>query len=117
MDQFKMDEVLLWSFLTLKCEQETVDYVLGEMRRSMAEDMPEAEAVRAYLEEPDKPTELSTYQQMIAMDKLLECAEIHFRTVCDLIRYRQLRDAGVVNTVDEFLRLFHPDDSEKEETG
>ena len=39
------------------------------------------------------------------MDKLLECAEVNFRTLCDLIRYHRLKDAGVVNSVDESLRL------------
>ena len=44
------------------------------------------------------------------MDKLLECAEINLRTLCDLIRYQQLKDAGVVNSVEEFLHLVRPDD-------
>ena len=30
--------------------------------------------------------------------------------LCDLIRYQQLKDAGVVNSVEEFLRLVRPDD-------
>ena len=44
------------------------------------------------------------------MDKLLECAEVNFRTLCDLVRYQQLKDAGAVNSVEEFLQLVHPDD-------
>ncbi|OUQ74566.1 helicase associated domain-containing protein [Flavonifractor sp. An100] len=63
-----------------------------------------------YLQDPDKPTKLSTEQQIVVMDKLLECAEVNLRTLCDLIRYQQLKDAGVVNSVGEFLRLVHPDD-------
>ena len=46
----------------------------------------------------------------MALDKLLECAEVNLRTLCDLIRYQQLKDAGVVNSVEEFLRLVRPDD-------
>ena len=54
--------------------------------------------------------DLSTTQQIIAMDKLLECAEVNLRTLCDLIRYQQLKEVGVVNSVEEFLQLLHPDD-------
>ena len=44
------------------------------------------------------------------MDKLLECAEVNLRTLCDLIRYQQLKEVGVVNNVEEFLQLVRPDD-------
>ena len=44
------------------------------------------------------------------MDKLLECAEVNLRTLCDLIRYQQLKGAGVVNSVEEFLYLVRPGD-------
>ena len=44
------------------------------------------------------------------MDKLLECAEVNFRTLCDLIRYQQLKEAGAVHSIKEFLQLVHPDD-------
>ena len=43
------------------------------------------------------------------MDKLLECAEVNLRMLCDLIRYQQLKDARVVNSVEEFLCLVRPD--------
>ena len=72
--------------------------------------MPEADEVRTYLQDPDKPTELSTAQQIVAMDKLLECAEVNLRTLCDLIRYQQLKEVGVVNSVEEFLSMVRPDD-------
>ena len=87
-----------------------MDYVLQEMQAVLGEEMPEADAVRTYLQDPDKPTELSITQQIVAMDKLLECAEVNLRTLYDLIRYQQLKDAGVVNSVEEFLRLVRPDD-------
>ena len=72
--------------------------------------MPVEDAVRAYLQDPDEPISLSTEQQIVALDKLLECAEVNLRMLCDLIRYQQLKDAGVVNSVEEFLRLVRPDD-------
>lgn len=96
--------------LTANAEEETMDYVLREMQAVLGEEMPEADAVRIYLQDPDKPTELSMAQQIVAMDKLLECAEVNFRTLCDLIRYQQLKEAGAVHSIKEFLQLVHPDD-------
>ena len=57
----------------------------------------------------DEPISLSAEQQIVAMDKLLECAEVNLRMLCDLIRYQQLKDARVVNSVEEFLCLVRPD--------
>ena len=57
-------------------------------------------------------TELDTYQQMLVTDKLLEYAEISLRTLCDLIRYQQLKELGVVHSAKEFIQLFHPDEQE-----
>ena len=96
--------------LTADAEIETMDYVLQEMQAVLGEEMPEADAVRTYLQDPDKPTKLSTAQQIVAMDKLLECAEVNLRTLCDLIRYQQLKEAGAVHSIKEFLQLVHPDD-------
>ena len=110
MNLFGRRQSQLLRFLTADAEWETLDYVLQGMREILGEEMPEENAVRAYLREPEQPTKLSTEQQIVAMDKLLECAEVNFRTLCDLIRYQQLKDAGVVNSVDEFLQLVNPDD-------
>lgn len=112
MEAFRMDNSFFYELLRIKCERETMDYVLRAMKKVLRENLPDAEQVRAYLQAPDKPTTLSIYQQLIAMDKLLECAEIDFRTTCDLFRYRQMKQAGVVNTVDEFLQLKHLDREE-----
>ena len=51
---------------------------------------------------------------MVAMDKLLECAEVNFRTTCEMLRYRQMKRAGVVSSVEEFLQLLHPGECEEE---
>ena len=96
--------------ITADAERETMDYVLQEMQAVLGEEMPEADAVRTYLQDPDKPTKLSTAQQIVAMDKLLECAEVNLRTLCDLIRYQQLKETEAVHSVEEFLQLVHPDD-------
>ena len=110
MDLFGARQKQLLHFLTADAERETLDYVLREMREVLGEAMPEEDAVRAYLQGPEKATTLSAEQQIVAMDKLLECAEVNFRMLCDLIRYQQLKDAGVVNSVEEFLYLVRPGD-------
>ena len=111
MNLFGARQKQLLSFLTANAERETLDYVLQGMREILGEDMPEENAVRAYLQEPDEPISLSTEQQIVAMDKLLECAEVNLRMLCDLIRYQQLKGVGVVNSVEEFVRLVRPDDA------
>ncbi len=49
---------------------------------------------------------------MLVTDKLLEYAEISLRTLCDLIRYQQFKELGVVHSAKEFIQLFHPDEQE-----
>ena len=110
MDLFGARQKQLLHFLTADAERETLDYVLQGMREVLGEEMPEEDAVRAYLYGPEKATTLSAEQQIVAMDKLLECAEVNFRMLCDLIRYQQLKDAGVVGSVEEFLYLVRPGD-------
>ena len=111
MNLFGARQKQLLSFLTANAERETLDYVLQGMKEVLREDMPEEDVVRAYLQNPDEPISLSAEQQIVAMDKLLECAEVNLRMLCDLIRYQQLKDAGVVNSVEEFVRLVRPDDA------
>ena len=115
MDLFGARQKQLLHFLTADAERETLDYVLREMREVLGEAMPEEDAVRAYLQGPEKATTLSAEQQIVAMDKLLERAEVNFRMLCDPIRYQQLKEAGVVSSVEEFLWLIHPDDVRNEE--
>ena len=87
-------------------EQETLDYILGRMRETLGDDMPDAKSVEDYLRHPNRRTTLTQRQQFNAMDKLLECAEVNFRTCCEMIRYAMLRDAGLVHSVSEYLRVF-----------
>lgn len=67
--------------------------------------MPEEDAVRAYLKDSGKKTTLTVGQQVLAMDKLLEDAEVNFRMICDMVRYQNMKEAGMVHSVDEFLQL------------
>lgn len=46
----------------------------------------------------------------MVMDKLMEQLEVNIRMTCDLIRYKLLREAGIVKTMDDFLRMFHSQD-------
>ena len=115
MNLFGTRQKQLLRFLTANAERETLDYVLQGMLEVLWEEMPEEDAVRAYLQGPEEATTLSAEQQIVALDKLLECAEVNFRMLCDLIRYQQLKEAGVVSSVEEFLWLIHPDDVRNEE--
>ena len=115
MNLFGTKQKQLLRFLTANAERETLDYVLQGMLEVLGEEMPEEDAVRAYLQGPEEATTLSAEQQIVALDKLLECAEVNFRMLCDLIRYQQLKEAGVVSSVEEFLWLIHPDDVRNEE--
>ena len=82
------------------------------MRQAAPESVPTANELRAYFQSPGTHTVLSTYQQALAMDKLLEYAEVSLRTLCDLIRYQQLKQFGIVNSAEEFVELFRPEEME-----
>ena len=61
----------LLHFLTADAERGILNYTLQGIRKGL-----------------DNETALSTEQQMVAMGKLLECAEVNFRTLCDPIHYQ-----------------------------
>ena len=102
----------LLHYLTSNAEQEVIDYIRQEMQHDAPDSIPTEEELFAFFQSPDEPTELDAYQQMLATDKLLEYAEISLRTVCDLIRYQQLKELGVVHSAKEFIQLFRPDEQE-----
>ena len=78
-------------FLTADAERETLEYLLQGMREVLGDETPEENVVRTYLQESDRPATLRMERQMVAMDKLLECAEVNLRMLCDLIRCQQLK--------------------------
>ncbi len=84
--------------LTSQVEQEVIDYIRQEIQHDAPDSIPTADELLTFFRSPDEPTELDTYQQMLVTDKLLEYAEISLRTVCDLIRYQQLKELGVVHS-------------------
>lgn len=112
MEEFKKSKQRLLDLLTANIEQEILDYVRQEMRQAAVESVPTANELHTFFQSPDEPTALSVYQQVLAMDKLLNYAEVSLRTLCDLIRYQQLNQFGIVNSVDEFVELFRPDEKE-----
>ena len=111
MNPFEQNEQLL-HFLTSQVEREVIDYIRQEMQHGAPEIVPTADELLTFFRSPDAPTKLDTYQQMLATDKLLEYAEISLRTLCDLIRYQQLKELGIVHSAKEFIQLFHPDEQE-----
>ena len=111
MNPFEQNEQLL-HFLTSQVEREVIDYIRQEMQHDAPDSVPTEDELLTFFQFPDAPTELDTYQQMLATDKLLEYAEISLRTLCDLIRYQQLKGLGIVHSAKEFIQLFHPDEQE-----
>lgn len=102
----KYFDAVLMQFIQ-EANEESCDYVVREMKEFLKTDMPDANVVRSYLLCPHRRTRLKTKEQLIAMDKMLEFAEASFRTSCDLLRYRMMRDAGIVKNMDEFMELFN----------
>ena len=90
----------------------SIDYVRQEIQQAAPGSVPTLNELRTFFQSPDRPTNLTAYQQILAMDKLLEYAEASLRTLCDLIRYQQLKRFGIINSVEEFAELFHPDEKE-----
>ena len=111
MNPFEQNEHLL-HFLTSQVEREIIDYIRQEIQHDAPESVPTADELLTFFQSPDAPTELDTYQQMLVTDKLLEYAEISLRTLCDLIRYQQLKELGIVHSAKEFIQLFRPDEQE-----
>lgn len=113
MNSFEQSKRQLLHFLTSQAEREVIEYIRQEMQHDAPDSVPTEEELFAFFQSPDEPTELDTYQQMLATDKLLEYAEISLRTLCDLIRYQQLKELGIVHSAKEFIQLFHPDEQEE----
>ena len=111
MNPFEQNEHLL-HFLTSQVEREVIDYIRQEIEHDAPDSVPTADELFTFFQSPDKPTGLDACQQMLATDKLLEYAEISLRTLCDLIRYQQLKELGIVHSAKEFIQLFHPNEQE-----
>ncbi len=112
MNPFEQSTQQLLRFLTSHAEREVIDYIRQEIQHDAPDSIPTEEELFAFFQSPDEPTKLDAYQQMLATDKLLEYAEISLRTVCDLIRYQQLKELGIVHSAKEFIQFFHPDEQE-----
>lgn len=112
MNPFEQSKQQLLHFLTSNAEQEVIDYIRQEMQRDAPDSIPTEDELLTFFQSPDEPTGLDACQQMLATDKLLEYAEISLRTVCDLIRYQQLKELGIVHSAKEFIQFFHPDEQE-----
>ena len=113
MNPFEQSKQQLLHFLASQVEQEVIEYIRQEMQHGAPDGIPTEEELFAFFQSPDESTKLDAYQQMLATDKLLEYAEISLRTLCDLIRYQQLKELGIVHSAKEFIQLFHPDEQEE----
>ena len=112
MNPFEQNKQQLLHSLTSQVEQEVIDYIRQEMQHDAPDSVPTEEELFAFFQSQDEPTTLDAYQQRLATDKLLEYAEISLRTLCDLIRYQQLKELGIVHSAKEFIQLFHPNEQE-----
>ena len=112
MNPFEQSKRQLLHSLTSQVEQEVIDYIRQEMQHDAPDSVPTEDELLTFFQSPDEATTLNAYQQMLATDKLLEYAEISLRTLCDLIRYQQLKEFGIVHSAKEFIQLFHPDEQE-----
>ena len=112
MNPFEQSKQQLLHSLTSQVEQEVIDYIRQEMQHDAPDSVPAEDELLTFFQSPDKPTKLDAYQQMLATDRLLEYAEISLRTLCDLIRYQQLKELGIVHSAKEFIQLFHPNEQE-----
>ena len=107
MNRLEKDLKLLLDSLADRCTAETMRSVMETMKQSMDDgEIPPTETVRSFIQHPEQPTDLTAFQQALAMDNLLEQAEVNFRTLCDLLRYHYWKQAGAVSSVDEFPELF-----------
>ena len=112
MNPFEQSKQQLLHYLTSNAEQEVIDYIRQEMQHDAPDSVPTEDELLTFFQSPDEATTLNAYQQMLATDKLLEYAEISLRTLCDLIRYQQFKEFGIVHSATEFIRLFHPNEQE-----
>ena len=112
MNPFEQSKQQLLHALTSQVEQEVIDYIRQAMQHDAPDSIPTEEELFAFFQSPDEPTKLDAYQQILATDRLLEYAEISLRTLCDLIRYQQLKELGIVHSAKEFIQLFHPNEQE-----
>ena len=112
MNPFEQSKQQLLHSLASQVEQEVIDYIRQEMQHDAPDSVPTEDELLTFFQSPDEATTLNAYQQMLATDKLLEYAEISLRTVCDLIRYQQLKELGIVHSAKEFIQLFHPNEQE-----
>ena len=103
-------ESLLLQLLKEMAQGDALDSVVQSLRLKLGEDAPTAAAVQRYLLQPNGTASLDACQRALVIDQLLECAEVNFRTLCDLIRYQHLRAAGMVSSVEEFLALTRPNE-------
>ena len=112
MDFFNVDADLLQKMLLNNAQQESLNTLIKDLGDTYGRDAVDRDAVKDYLLNPEPKTSLDARQKFMVMDKLMEQLEVNVRMTCDLIRYKLLREAGIVETMDDFLHML---DSRNEE--
>ncbi len=46
-------------------------------------------------------------QKVAVINQLLDHVEVSVRTICDLIRFKCMKSAGMIQSMDEFLELYY----------
>ena len=105
MNLFNVDAEILQKMLLNNAQQETLNTLIKDLEDTYGRDAVDLDAVKDYLLNPESPASLDARQRFMVMDKLMEQMEVNIRMACDLIRYKLLREAGIVETMDEFLRM------------
>ena len=112
MNLFNVDAEILQKMLLNNAQQETLNTLIKDLEDTYGRDAVDRDAVKDYLLNPESTASLDARQRFMVMDKLMEQLEVNIRMTCDLIRYKLLREAGIVETMDEFLRMLDSQDEE-----
>ena len=110
MDLFNVDADLLQKMLLNNARQETLNILIKDLEDTYGHDAVDRDTLEDYLLNPEPTTSLDARQKFMVMDKLMEQLEVNIRMTCDLIRYKLLREAGIVETMDDFLRMLDSQD-------
>ena len=100
--------VIVYNGEQVSVSKDVADFLEQDRKREQAQEKQDAR----HLSKSAFETVLSGWD---GVKRPVEDAEINLRTLCDLLRYRQLKGFGVVHSVDEFTALCHPHAKESEE--
>ena len=91
-------------------ENETLEYICNELRKTFHEEAPDRDAVKAFLTKGEYDPEVLTedYLDVINMS-LLEFNQVLLVEMRHMFMFQYLKRHGVVDTMSEYLDLQYPD--------